>query len=88
MAYNRKNRIRTYLLVADIVKAHYEEGVTTYRGIWMKYVNPTYPMSYSHFMKIVGMPNLQEDLKAATGGGRPENPRQLKLFEEEDGDGA
>jgi len=86
MAYNRKNRIRTYLLVADIVKAHYEDGVTTYRGIWRKYVNPIYPMSYSQFMKIVSMPNLQKELKAATGGD-PDNPRQLKLFDIEKKEG-
>lgn len=85
MAYNRRNRIKSYMLVAEIVKGHYEEGVTTYRGIWRKYVNPVYPMSYSQFMKIVNMPNLQRELKEAGGGsgGEPDDPRQLKLFEEE-----
>ena len=89
MAYNRRNRIKSYMLVAEIVKAHYEEGVTTYRGIWRKYVNPVYPMSYSQFMKIVNMPNLQRELKEAGGvsGGEPEDPRQLKLFEEEKREG-
>lgn len=58
MSYNRINKLTYYKKVAEIVQKHYIPGVTTYVGIWRKYVNPVYPMCYDTFMKIIGIPGL------------------------------
>jgi hypothetical protein len=58
MSYNKINKLLMYKKVIGIVKEHYEEGLTTYMGVYKKYVNPVYPMSYNTFMKIVGMSNI------------------------------
>jgi len=62
MAYNRLNRLKYYKNVLEIVEKHYFPGVTTYAGIWRKYVDPIYPMSYDKFMDIVNYPNLNDEI--------------------------
>lgn len=63
MAYNKINKLQFYIRIMEIVNAHYEPGVSTYRGIWKVYVSPRYPMSYHRFMEIVNMPNLRGQLE-------------------------
>ncbi len=63
MAYNRINKLLLYKKVIDIVNEHYEDGTTSYKGIWRTYVNPVYPMSYQSFMLIVNMPNIDKQLR-------------------------
>lgn len=56
MGFNRKNLNRKILLVQNIVQENFIEGVTTYKGIFEKYVNPIYPMSYETFIKYINTP--------------------------------
>ena len=56
MAYNQTNKLRRYKKVIDIVNRHYIPDVTTYKGVFEKYVYPVYPMTYATFMRIVSTP--------------------------------
>lgn len=47
------NHYRKVKLVQDIVQQHYIDGVTSYKGIWRKYVNPVYPMCYHTFISYI-----------------------------------
>lgn len=85
MAYNNRNRLLMYRNVLEIVDKHYEEGITTYSGVWRRHVYPVYPMSYQTFMKIVGCPSLGSKMRSA--GKPPSSARmdksQLSLFSDE-----
>lgn len=63
MAYNKINKLLMYKKVVDLVNQHYEEGFTTYAGVWRTYINPVYPMSYQTFIQIINMPNLDKVLQ-------------------------
>lgn len=63
MAYNKVNLYKKYLIIVGIVKRHYIEGVTTYKGIWRQYVYPTYPISYTKFIEIINTPHLEAKLR-------------------------
>lgn len=71
-----------YKRVLEIVAEHYEEGVTTYSGVWRKHVFPVYPISYQTFLKIVNLPSL--DSRMHRQGPPPASARmdarQLSLF--------
>ena len=41
---NTTHRMKRIKLVCEIVQTHYIPGVTTYKGIFLKYVYPVYPM--------------------------------------------
>jgi hypothetical protein len=56
MGYHRHNKLLRIALVNKIVQQHYVEGVTTYKGIWEKYVFPVYPMSYGTFITYINTP--------------------------------
>ena len=60
MGYSRINHIQRYINIQDIVREHYDPDVTTYAGIWRKYVVPIYPMTYKRFIEIINMPKLKE----------------------------
>ena len=60
MAYCKCNKMKRIVLIMDIVQKHYVDGVTTYKGIFEKYVKPVYPMSYGTFMKYVNTPVPKE----------------------------
>lgn len=59
----RKNTLRMYKLVQELTQKHYEEGVTTYKGIFDKYIKPVYPMHYQTYIKIINTPVKREDLE-------------------------
>jgi hypothetical protein len=63
MAYNNINKYKRYLSIIEIVNEHYVDGITTYMGIYKKYVEPVYYISYKTFMDIVNTPNVKEALK-------------------------
>lgn len=63
MAYNHKNKLLLYQKIVDIVNERYEDGITTYKGIWSKYVYPVYPISYGKFLEILNTPNLQKKIQ-------------------------
>jgi hypothetical protein len=91
MAYNRINKLLQYKNVIDIVNEHYEEGITTYKGIWRTYVNPVYPMSYKTFIDIINMPNIDKQIQhehdrlgRINEFKKQEDKRQLKLFSFDD----
>ena len=90
MAYNRINKLLMYKNIVAIVKEHYEEGYSTYKGIWEKYVNPVYPISYQRFITIINTPSIDRMIQCECDRlGRDnmhvkkEDKRQLKLFENE-----
>lgn len=35
---------------------HYIDGVTTYRGVWRRWIQPKFFISYSYYMDILGTP--------------------------------
>lgn len=59
---------------------HYDPDVTTYAGIWRKYVNPVYPMTYKRFIEIINMPKLKEQLADERALQNPVIANQLDLF--------
>lgn len=63
MARTKINTLRYYAKVVEITNSHYIEGLTTYAGIWRKYVNPIYPMSYETYMRIISYPRLNQELE-------------------------
>ncbi|MBP5535973.1 MAG: hypothetical protein J6X62_04190 [Bacteroidales bacterium] len=40
MAYNRVNILRHYRGIVELTNKHYDPMVTTYKGIWAKYIYP------------------------------------------------
>lgn len=52
-----------YKLVQELTQLYYEEGVTTYKGIFEKYIRPVYPMHYQTYIKIINTPVKREDLE-------------------------
>lgn len=86
MEYNRANHIQRYINIQDIVREHYDPDVTTYTGIWRKYVCPVYPMTYKRFIEIINMPRLREqlavELERQNAKRNPVDANQLDLFAE------
>ena len=87
MARNRLNHLLYCKKVVEIVNKYYEEGWTTYAAVWRKYVNPTYPMSYATFIKIINMPGLDRQIEAERQAASERerrlvtSRRQLSLFD-------
>lgn len=85
MAYNRVNLLRRYLAIVEETNRHYDPDVTTYKGVWRKYIYPKFHLSYQRYMVIVGTPNLEGMLEAEEKAhGKVTNLGQLKLFEDGD----
>ncbi len=82
MANNNRNKLLMYRNVLKIVDEHYEEGVTTYSGVWRNHVYPVYPMSYQTFLRIVNLSGLDSQIRR--NGPPPSSARmsdkQLTLF--------
>lgn len=56
MGKPNKNTLLRYKNVITIVQEYYDEDTTTYSGIFRKYVEPIYPMTYQTFIKIINTP--------------------------------
>lgn len=84
MAYNRANLIRRYIDVQRCTQEHYEEGITSYKGIWRKYIEPRFHYSYQQYINILGMGGLAAELEAL-GRAKESKPaagaRQLELLD-------
>lgn len=80
MEYSRANHIQRYINIQQIVLDHYDPDVTTYAGIWRKYVLPVYPMTYKRFIEIINMPRLKEQLAVERAKKNPVIANQLDLF--------
>ena len=82
MAYNRVNKLRMYKKIVALTKQHYDEDIlNSYAKIWRLYIYSVYPVSYSHYMKIIGTSNLERLLEEEEKAhGKWENPAQGKLF--------
>ena len=81
MAYNRVNILRHYKAIVEETGEHYDPDVTTYKGVWRKYIYPVYHISYQQYMKIINTPNLEAKLEAEEKQhGKWKDPRQGKLF--------
>lgn len=88
MPYNRVNVIKRYMDVQRITQEHYEEGVTTYRGIWRKYIEPRFHISYPRYINILGMGGLVAELESEQARSsqqaaepKPAADRQMHLFD-------
>lgn len=82
MAYNRVNKLRMYKKIVALTNEHYDPDVMySYSRIWRLWVYPIYPISYSHYMKILNTGNLERLLEEEEKAhGRWEDPAQTKLF--------
>lgn len=80
MGYNRANHIQRYINIQQIVLDHYDPDVSTYAGVWRKYVYPIYPMTYKRFIEIINMPRLKVLLAEERAKKNPVAANQLDLF--------
>ncbi len=82
MAYNRVNKLRMYKKIVALTNEHYDPDVmSSYAKIHRLYIYPVYPVSYSHYMKIIGTSNLERLLEEEEKAhGKWEDPAQGKLF--------
>lgn len=81
MAYNRVNILRHYKAIVDETNKHYDPDVTTYKGVWRKYIYPVYHISYSRYMVIISTPRLESLLEAEEKKhGKWKDPAQGSLF--------
>ena len=81
MAYNRVNILRHYRAIVEETNRHYDPDVTTYKGVWRKYIYPVYHISYSRYMTIISTPNLEALLeREEKEHGKWADPAQGTLF--------
>lgn len=80
MANINRNKVLMYRNVIALVNAHYEEGITTYAGVWRNHVYPVYPMSYKTFLRIVNLPGRQLYVTLPPSRSARMSERQLSLF--------
>lgn len=59
MARNKKNMRQMKEAVIEEHKLHYIDGVTTYRGVWRRWIQPKYFISYSYYMDILCTPQSE-----------------------------
>ena len=81
MAYNRVNILRHYISIVEDTNRYYDPDLTTYKGVWRKYIYPVYHISYSRYMTIISTPNLQlllEEKEKAHG--KWDDPNQTSLW--------
>ncbi len=55
MAYNNKNLLIRYKQIQVETQKHYIPEVTTYAGVFRKYIKPFFPMCYDTYMKIINL---------------------------------
>ncbi|MBQ0112470.1 MAG: hypothetical protein KBT03_04995 [Bacteroidales bacterium] len=63
---SKRNKLKYWQNVQRLALEHYEEGITTWSGIYEKYIYPVYPMSYGTFLRILGEGQLIERIKDET----------------------
>lgn len=82
MAYNRVNKLRMYKKIVALTNEHYDPDVmSSYAKIHRLYIYPIYPVSYSHYMKIISTSNLERLLEEEEKAhGKWEDPAQTELF--------
>lgn len=81
MAYNRVNILRHYKAIVEETNKHYDPDVTTYKGVWRKYIYPVYHISYSRYMVIISTTRLESLLEAEEKKhGKWKDPAQGSLF--------
>lgn len=54
--YNSVNQLKKIALIQVLVEKHYEEGFTTYAGVFRKHIQVIYPMTYPTFIKYINTP--------------------------------
>lgn len=81
MSYNKLNLLRRYKAIAEETKGHYDPDVTTYKGVWRKYIYQKFHISYSRYMTIISTPNLEALLDAEEKAhGKWKDPAQTEMF--------
>lgn len=56
MSRNKMNMRQMKEAVIEEHNRHYIEGLTTYRGVWRRWIQPQFFISYSYYMDILGTP--------------------------------
>lgn len=64
MGYNQLNKLKYYKKVQDLTLTHHEQGITYLKGVFQKYIEPIYPMSFSQYRRILGEPCLTRRIAA------------------------
>lgn len=81
MAYNRVNILRHYISIVEDTNHYYDPDLTTYKGVWRKYIYPVYHISYSRYMTIINTPNIEGMLEAEEKAhGKWDDPNQTSLW--------
>lgn len=56
MSRNKTNVRMMMEAVIEEHNSHYIDGVTTYKGVWKRWIQPKFFISYSYYMEILGTP--------------------------------
>jgi len=63
MAKNKLNTLLHYKDVIALNQKHFIPGISTYSGIFRKYVYPVYKMDYKTFMRIINFVGLEDKIE-------------------------
>lgn len=63
MRRSRINVLKRHLDIQRITRQNYVEGLTTYAGVWRNYIEPIYHITYSQYMRILGLGGLAGELE-------------------------
>ena len=81
MPYNRVNLLTHYKAIVEFTKQEFKPEVMKYKPFWRTKFWPVYHISYSQYMAILSIPNLNAQLEAEKKAhGRWEDPAQMELF--------
>lgn len=52
-----------YQKIQEITLREYEQGFTTYKGVWKKFIYPVYFVSYKHYINILAEGQLESRIE-------------------------
>lgn len=76
MSYNRINKLKMYQKIQEITLREYEQGFTTYKGVWKKFIYPVFFISYKHYLNILAEGSLEERIEKE----EKRTGKQMELF--------
>lgn len=77
MAYNQINKLKRYKNIQEVTRQYYSPGYTTLKGVWSRYIYPVYLISYTHYLRIIGEPALNERIKEEE---EKKGGKQMEIF--------
>ena len=60
MPKSKENTLQMKRAVVEEHNRHYVDGVTTYKGIWRRWIQPRFFISYNYYMDILSTPGLKD----------------------------